>query len=343
MAQRLHYRFALHCTTLAGFTVPASQGPTSTASILRFCPSCKTFLAFPQSKRPSRQIITSQQSSSEVSTTRGPQIVLMELQEVLQLMSFWVSHHLTLSCWLPAGWFVPEQDSMTMLVNTLEFPFQPFVLSLGCFVFACNFTWNTGTSNSPSHISYILPHHLQMCHMPCDPTLRAHCQASHPYFCRTSPAWQLQPFRMYVKISRLHLKYTSLCFYYLKLLNWFKDKNLLGSSEQWISTRARFLSMSNFQQGYLRLLNLQGMLGWAGEELTGVSTQWQQSTHSATAPLCSQCCYSLPLSKESSWGSLGSHLSDVALLTTPLPGLHITSTRVTSIEGPSPQIQEPQP
>lgn len=54
-----------------------------------------------------------------------------------------------------------------------------------------------------------------------------------------------------------------------------------------------------------------------------MSTQWQQSTHSATAQLCSQCCYSLPHPKESSWGRLGAHLSDVPLLTTPLPGLHI--------------------
>lgn len=65
------------------------------------------------------------------------------------------------------------------------------------------------------------------------------------------------------------------------------------------------------------------MLGRAGEELTGVSTQWQQSTHSAIALLCSQCCHSLPHPKESSWGNLGAHLSDAPLLTTPLPGLHI--------------------
>lgn len=32
---------------------------------------------------------------------------------------------------------MPEQDSMAMLVNTLEFPFQPLVLSLGRLVFAC--------------------------------------------------------------------------------------------------------------------------------------------------------------------------------------------------------------
>lgn len=32
---------------------------------------------------------------------------------------------------------MPEQDSTAMLVNTLEFPLQPLVLSLGHFIFAC--------------------------------------------------------------------------------------------------------------------------------------------------------------------------------------------------------------
>lgn len=84
---------------------------------------------------------------------------------------------------------MPEQDSMTMPVNTLEFPFQPLVLSLGCFLFACivRALFVISSETQPSHTSII------SCHI----TFRCATRlvippleliVKHHHFCRTSPA-----------------------------------------------------------------------------------------------------------------------------------------------------------
>lgn len=88
---------------------------------------------------------------------------------------------------------MPEQDSTAMLVNTLEFPFQPLVLSLGRFILACIARSLFVISSYPQapqtapHISVISCHTTFRCAI-CLVIPLLELIVKHHHLCRTSPA-----------------------------------------------------------------------------------------------------------------------------------------------------------